>query len=87
MSGSGALSAAMGVTCGDCSRRCRLVDMKEGRVSQTALKIARMMHFFGQQPGYRELIPPGLVEANQALLEGAPSTRVVESWDCGFPSN
>jgi len=49
----------------------RLVDMKDGRVSQTALKIARMMLFFGQQPAYRTLIPPGLVEANQALLAGA----------------
>lgn len=29
------------------------------------------MLFFGQQPGYREIIPPGLVEATQQLLEGA----------------
>ena len=61
----------MSGACGGGCRRGRLVDMKDGRVSQTALKIARMMHFFGQQPGYRELIPPGLSEANQALLAGA----------------
>jgi methyltransferase (TIGR00027 family) len=29
------------------------------------------MLFFGEQPGYRELIPPGLVEANRRLLAGA----------------
>lgn len=49
--------------------------MKDGRVSQTALKISRMMIFFGSQPGYRELIPPGLVEANRRLLEGAGLLR------------
>ena len=45
--------------------------MREGQVSQTALQIARMMLFFGNQPEYRDLIPPGLTEGNRALLAGA----------------
>lgn len=45
--------------------------MRDGRVSQTALRIARIMLFFGEDPRYRELIPPGLIETSRQLLCGA----------------
>ena len=45
--------------------------MRDGRISQTALRIARIMIYFDADPHYRSLIPPGLVETSRRLLTAA----------------
>ena len=42
--------------------------MREGQVSRTSLKIARMGVYYGQHPDFRDLCPPGLAETNRRLL-------------------
>lgn len=43
--------------------------MKDGRISHTALKIARMGVYFGQHPDFAPLLPAGMADANRALLD------------------
>ena len=45
--------------------------MRDGRISQTALRIARILLFFAEDPRYEALLPPDLIQTSRQLLIGA----------------
>lgn len=50
--------------------------MREGRPSQTAIRIAHLLVYLSQKPSYRQLIDPDLAESTRALLVSAGLFRL-----------